>query len=246
MKIHIPINRHHESITTFAIADDHPLVRSAIRTFIQALGPNYKVVVEVSDGLELLKKVKNSNPDIIILDIEMPNFNGFQVLKELKLYNSNHKVIVLSAHYNEFFFKELILLGAASYLPKSCSEGQFITAVKTVLRDGFYITKEVSKEVVDELIGQNKIANLLTENKLSSREIEVIQLLAEGLLYKEIGDVLNISQNTVKYHIRKIYQRTDLKRIADLIKYAIRTGIAPINEPADIKFDSPRLRNMNK
>lgn len=234
-----------KDVFTFAIADDHNLVRSAIRTFIQTLGPKYKVVLEASDGKELLKGLKGFLPDIVILDIEMPICNGIEVLRELKSLNSTAKVIVLSAHYNEFFFKELVLQGAASYLPKNCSEGQFITAVNTVITDGFYLTKEVSKNVVDDLIEKKGMANLLSDNLLSTREVEVVKLLADGLIYKEIAQVLNISTNTVKYHIREIYRRTDCRRTADLIKYAIRVGITDINGSVKIKIASQRLRNYN-
>src|SRR5688572_9851614 len=124
-----------EKKVSIIVADDHEFVRKAICSYIPSLGPEFEIAGEVSDGAQLLEAIRVKVPDLVILDLEMPNKNGFDVLKELRTTGlaPDLKVIVLSAHYNEFFFKELVLLGAASYLPKNCGSAEFVHTVKAVL-----------------------------------------------------------------------------------------------------------------
>ena len=220
--------------TSVLIVDDHHFIRSALRSFI-ASTTEFILFGEAENGAAALELLKSKKPDIMILDLEMPVLSGFDVLKEIKSKKWNFRTIVLSAHYNEFIFKELLKLGASSYLPKNSNDDEFLKALRSVRDSGFYITPSVTKEVVLDLINENKVAFLLSEKIFSDRELEVINLICEGLHNKEIADRLFISVNTVKYHIKAIYKRMAVNSHAALIKYAIRVGITGVNTAFDKK-----------
>jgi DNA-binding NarL/FixJ family response regulator len=224
-----------ESVIRIVIADDHEFIRKGIVSYVHLLGPQYAVTGEAGDGQALLGLIRTAPPDLLILDLEMPVMNGFEVLRHIQSTPryAGTRVIVLSAHYNEFYFRELLLLGAASYLPKNCTGEQFVLAVRSVVADGFYITPNVTRSVVEELVKANGTQHLLSEKILSEREIEVIRLLSDGYSRAEIAEKLSISVNTVKFHLRGIYRKTTLGTNAALIKYAIRVGISGVEDPFD-------------
>jgi len=221
-----------------AVADDHELLRKAICTHIETLDDFTAKLTEFADGQSLMKYLQHHSPDVIILDLEMPKLNGFEVLRKMGVSGliKKSKVIVLSAHYNEFFFKELMLLGAASYLPKNWSSNTFKETLKQVREQGFHASQEVSREILLEIISNKTGSDLVSETNLSAREIEILELLCDGLMYKEIADKLAISVNTVKFHIKAIYKKTALNSNAALIKYAIRVGISAIEDSFNPKL----------
>jgi two-component system response regulator NreC len=208
------------------IADDHQFVREAISSHLERLGKEYVLIGEVSDGKELIQFFLDHNPDLLILDLEMPYISGFQILRALRESMHRCRVIVLSAHYNEFFYKELMLLGASSYLSKNCSRSEFLTAVTRVVSDGFYIVPEVNRKVIQDLIANSKLHFSLESNELTEREREILFHFSNGLLYKEIADKVCLSVNTIKFHIKSLYRKTATNSHAELIKYAIRTGLS--------------------
>ena len=216
--------------TTVAIVDDHHFLRRALKSFIEST-TEFEFIGESDNGAGAIELIKTKKPDILILDLEMPTLNGFEVLKEIKSKKWEVKTVVLSAHYNEFIFKELVKLGAVSYLPKNTTDADLLKALKAVKEIGFYINAAVTKEVVLDLVKENKIAHLLSENIFSDRELEVINLICEGLHNKEIADRLCISVNTVKFHVKAIYKRMSISSHAAIIKYAIRVGISSVDIP---------------
>jgi two-component system response regulator DegU len=224
-----------------AIADDHEFVRKAICSYIPSLGPSFKIVAEASDGISLLDIVEKHKPDLVILDLEMPNLNGFEVLKQLKAKTATQgiKVIVLSAHYNEFFFKELVVLGAASYLPKNCTSAEFVKTVQEVLKDGFSLPQAVTQEIVTDVVNDNRV-HTSGDKRLSEREIEVIELLCQGFKHKEIADKLKITTWTVRYHMKSIYRKTRQHNSAAVVKYAVRAGIINVESSFNPKLTYKR------
>ena len=178
-----------------------------------------------------MRILEYKNPDIVLLDIRMPDINGLEALKLIKERYPSIKTIIYSSQYSEYYFKEVILLGANSYIPKSASSETVLDTIKKVALDGYSITKEISKEILSGLIEQKKLEYLISDRILTSREIEILRLISEGYTYKQVADMIFISVNTVKFHIKAIHKKTEQSTLAALIKYAIRVGISDIEEP---------------
>lgn len=207
------------------IADDHNLGRQAFADFLESNCDNIKVIGQAANGQELLELVKRKKPDIVILDLEMPVLSGHQTLTVLTKRYPKIKTIIFSTHYNEFFISELMIAGACGYLSKSCVAEEMFETINKVYNEGFYFNNSVSRQVVTTLIDDKKLQYLVSEKILSEREIEVLQQICSEKQGKEIADALQISENTVQYHKKNIYNKTQADSLVGLVKYAIRTGI---------------------
>lgn len=207
------------------IADDHNLGRLAFADFLESNCEEIKVIGQAANGQELLELIKRKKPDIVILDLEMPVLNGHQTLAVLTKRYPKIKTIIFSTHYNEFFISELMIAGACGYLSKSCMAEDMFVTINKVYTEGFYFNNSVSRQVVTTLIDDKKLQYLVSEKILSEREIEVLQQICSEKQGKEIADALQISENTVQYHKKNIYNKTQADSLVGLVKYAIRTGI---------------------
>jgi DNA-binding NarL/FixJ family response regulator len=208
------------------LADDHNLGRQTFGAYIESYGDGIKVIGEAANGLELLDLLKNKIPDLVILDLEMPVLDGYKTLKILVEKFPTVKTIILSTHYNEFFISELMIAGACGYLPKNCFADDVFETINKVYTEGFYFNNSVSRQVVTTLIDERKLQYLVSERILSDREIEVLQEMCNEKQGKEIAEALKISENTVAFHKKNIYVKTNCQTLVGLVKYAIRTGIA--------------------
>jgi len=207
------------------LAEDHTIVRKGIRTLLES-EENIEVVGEAADGREVLKKIEGLTPDVVLMDISMPQLNGLEATRQLKKAMPDVKVLVLTVHLNEEYIYHALRAGASGYLVKHVDVTELITAVNAVYRGESYLSPSVSKKVIDEYI--RKAEENMGEDSLdylTSREREVLQLIAEGHTNKEIGDLLSISVKTVEAHRANLMGKLDLHSTAELTRYAIRKGV---------------------
>jgi len=208
------------------LADDHNLGRQTFSAYLENNSEEIKVIGEAENGLKLLELIETKIPDIVILDLEMPVLDGYKTLKVLVEKYPTIKTIILSTHYNEFFISELMLMGACAYLPKNCFAEEVFETITKVYNEGFCFNNMVSRQVITTLINERKLQYLVSEKILSDREIAVLQEICNEKQGKEIAEALNISENTVAFHKRNIYVKTNCETLVGLVKYAIRCGIA--------------------
>lgn len=199
---------------SIVLADDHAMFREGIRRIIERI-ENVVVSGEVNDGLELLARLKSSCPDLIILDISMPNLRGLEAIREIKKLYPKVKVLVLTMHRKKEFIHRALADGADGFLLKEDPSSELIRAVQTVKKGEKYLSPLISDALVSLTLAEAE-TDLLTR-----REREVLKLLAEGKKAQEIGEMLFISVNTVRRFRANIMEKLNINNLADLVKYAI-------------------------
>ena len=199
---------------TIILADDHAMLREGIRKIIERI-EDVQISGEVNDGLELLELLKRSSPNLVILDISMPNLRGLEAIREIKKTYPKVKVLVLTMHKKKEFLRQALRDGADGFLLKEDAGSELIRAVQTVRNGGKYLSPLLSS-VLTSLAVEEEITEVLT-----MREREVLKLLAEGKRTKEIAAALYISPHTVRRHRYNIMEKLNIKNLADLVKYAI-------------------------
>lgn len=212
---------------TIAIADDHAILRQGLQSLISQ-EKDLEVVGEASNGHETLELVKSKNPDILILDIAMPNLNGIEVSKRVKKNFAATKIIILSMYDDQEYIVELFACGVSGYLPKESVASDLIAAIRSVNKGDFYLSPSISKKVINNfLLTGSKPQG--TKDNLTKRELEILQLIAEGYSSREIGDLVNTSKRTIDTHRNNIMKKLNIHRKTDLVKYAIKQGIIKIH-----------------
>jgi DNA-binding NarL/FixJ family response regulator len=206
---------------TVIIADDHKLFIEGLERILSEM-PTVTLLDKLENGKEVLRNLNNTRPDLILMDIDMPIMNGIDALSEIRKLYPEQKVIMLSMHGEKRFIQEVLKLGANGYILKSSSKEDFQEGINRVLQGGKYF----SSEVTIELSQSNSTFEIHLPNSLSSRENDIIKLVAEGMSSKEIAAHLNISVRTVETHRKNIMTKMNFQNMADLIRYAIKTGIA--------------------
>ncbi|HLV81188.1 MAG TPA: response regulator transcription factor [Chthonomonadaceae bacterium] len=205
------------------IADDHGIVRSGIRTLLEQM-EGLEVVAEAADGQEALRLAKSHQPDIAIMDIGMPGLNGVEAAARMAKQLRSLRVIILSMHTSEEHVCQALRAGAAGYVVKDATTDELETAVRTVARGERYLSPTLSEHGIaiylERMQDASSAATLLT-----SRQREILQLVAEGYSTREISQRLHLSHKTVEAHRAQIMQRLDMRDVAGLVRYAIRAGI---------------------
>ena len=210
------------------LADDHTIVRQGLAKLLEA-EPHIKVVGEAQDGREAVSKGQKLNPDIVIMDIAMPLLNGIEATRQIKKLLPQTKIIILSMHSHDRYISELISLGASGYLLKDSTGVEIIKAVSAAVKGDVYLSPSISRRVIDDYLTLKKTSpreDLYA--KLSNREREVFQMIAEGHSTKKIADILFVSASTVKTHRANIMEKLQLENISQLIQFAIRLGIVDV------------------
>ena len=202
------------------LADDHAMFREGIRRIIERI-EDLSVICEVNDGLELLDVLKGSSPDLIILDISMPNLRGLEAIREIKKFYPKVKVLVLTMHKKREFILQALRDGADGFLLKEDAGGELVRAVQTIRNGGKYLSPLLSG-ILTSLALEKDEPEILTR-----REKEVLKLVAEGKKTEEIAEALFISPNTVRRHRSNVMEKLKIKRLADLVKYAISQNYIP-------------------
>ena len=214
-----------KSIRTL-IADDHALVRAGIRALVEKI-KGVSVVGEAGKGSEALKLIKELNPDLVLLDITMPDGSGFDVLHQLAKQFSSIRVIVLTVHEAGEYAMRAMREGAAGFLPKSSASTELEQAIHAVMRGEVYISPETSRKTLLEFDRDRNNRDLL--QNLSPRQKEVLRLIAEGRTTKQIAQMLEISVKTVETHRSQLMDRLDIHDVAGLVRYAIIVGLVEVD-----------------
>jgi len=205
------------------LADDHTLVRAGLRALLQSL-EGVQVVAEASHGREAVNLVTTYQPDVVLMDIGMPELNGLEATAHIVKDFATTRVIILSMHLNEEYVLKALRAGAAGYLVKDAGTAELETAVRAVARGETYLSPAVSKHVVGDYL-RRVGAEESPLDPLTPRQREVLQLLAEGHSTQDIAQKLNISTRTVETHRTQLMERLDIHDLASLVHYAIRTGL---------------------
>jgi len=206
------------------LADDHVMFRQGIKKILEG-AEGLEVVGEAGDGLKLLERLKKDVPDMVILDISMPNLRGLEATKEIKTISSDVKVLILTMHRDKEYVYYAISAGAEGYLLKEDADTELFTAIEKIRQGGHYISPLLSGELTHELIQASQKGQLTPpSDPLTLREREVLKLIAEGISNKEIADLLCISIRTAEHPRANIMEKLNIKQTANLIKYAIRKG----------------------
>ena len=209
------------------LADDHVLIREGIKQLLEFDG-SMKVIAEASDGIECLEKLKNVKPDILLLDINMPNMNGIDVLKELKEKNDPLKVLILTVHSEVEYLVKAVDIGANGYILKDSGSAELKQAINAVIDEGSYIQPNLIPALNSRLINRDMDKEKLAS--LTKREVEILTQVACGMFNKEIAVNLNISERTVKNHISNIFKKIDASDRTQAAVFAIRNNIVNLYE----------------
>lgn len=206
------------------LADDHKMVAEGLRALLE---PEFELVGIVEDGHELLDKAEQLKPDVIIADITMPSLNGIDAVGQLKKNGSEAKVVFLTMHHDAMYANRAFEAGASGFVLKHSASDELLTAIQEVLKGRTYITPIIAEELMQTYKNGSDIKKDPVR-KLTSRQREVLQLLAEGKSAKEVAKSLHISSRTVEFHKYHIMEELGLKTSAELVQFAIKNGIISI------------------
>jgi DNA-binding NarL/FixJ family response regulator len=209
------------------LVDDHRMTRDGLRAVLKE-NVDFEVIGEAGNGSEALQMAQQLLPDVVVMDICMPGLNGIEATRRITADNPDVKVIALSTYADKRYVLETLEVGAVGYITKVAASDELLRAIRAVVRGKKYLGDDVTGVVVDGYVGRLFPADDLAHSMLSSREREVVQLLAEGRSSTQIAVRLKISPNTVETHRRNIMKKLDLHTVADLTKYAVREGLTPL------------------
>jgi len=211
------------------LVDDHKIFLDGLSELLSK-EEAISVVGKASGGREALKLVPLYNPDIVVMDITMPDMNGIDATKMLSQRHPNIKIIALSMHLDRGMISQILEAGARGYILKDCSIDEFVRGIKAVSQDLVYLTPKAAKIVLEDYLLLKRGDVLAAENKLSPREMEVLRLLVKGEHTKSIASKLSISKSTVDTHRKNIMEKLNCANIADLTRYAIREGLVGLDD----------------
>jgi len=203
------------------LADDHTLVLEGIRLLLE---PEFELVGSVEDGQALLAAARTLKPDVILLDISMPRLNGIDAARRLRKLLPSARLIFVTMHAGADYVTEAFRAGAMGYILKRAAASELLTAIHAVLKGNHYVSPLVTRNALDLLISSSKPGGKFAD-RLTPRQREVLQLVAEGRSRKEIAGILHISVKTVEFHKGKLMRELNLQTVADFTRYAIEHGI---------------------
>jgi DNA-binding NarL/FixJ family response regulator len=210
--------------TKVLLVDDHKIMREGISALLRKYS-EFEVVGQAADGRQALEMASHLKPDIVIMDVGMPNLNGVEATKQLLSINPNVKVMALSTHSDGAVVAKMIKAGALGYMLKESAFEELIEALNTLQEGRTFLCNKISKVVFSDYVGLVTNAKTREGDGLSNREREVLQLVAEGHTTKEIAEVLNLSTKTIDSHREHIMEKLGIRNVAGLTKYAIREGL---------------------
>ena len=214
---------------TIILADDHQMFREGLRTMLEQES-DIEIIGEADDGLIALELVRDLSPDVVLMDIGMPNLNGIEATRQIKSISPDTKVIALSMQSADRMVIEMIKAGACGYLLKDCPFTELKSAIHTALLGRVYLSAQVADVLVKRIVAGKDNEEESPFSVLTNREREVLQLVSEGNSTKEMALLLNISVKTVDTHRQQIMNKLDIHSIAELTRYAIRTGLSPLEK----------------
>lgn len=213
-------------MTDILIADDHGIVREGLKRLLEAEA-DFHVCAEASDGREVLARVEETHPDVVVLDITMPQLGGLETLERLRAAHPELKVVLLSVHGEAPMVHSAAALGVNGYVLKNGQVSEVVSAVRAVTSGGSYFSPPVARELVDQIRAPRSVATDPL-GVLSGREREVLKLIAEGLSAKEIGQRLSISAKTVEAHRTSLMRKLGARKATELVRFAVRHGVIEV------------------
>jgi len=211
------------------LADDHKLMREGLRMLLEKLGW-MTIVGEADNGVSAVRMARDLKPDLVLMDIAMPDLNGVEATRRIMTEAPGVKVIALSMHADKRFVRHMFAAGAAGYVLKGSAFEEVAAAIKTVAAGRIYISPKITDLVLAEYVKQLTKPSAEAESPLSGREREVLQMLAEGKSSRAIAERLHVSVTTVDTHRKHIMDKLGFRSIAELTKYAVREGLTPLDE----------------
>ena len=210
------------------LADDHQILREGLRALL-AKEPDITVVGEAGNGRQSVQLARTLHPDVVVMDVAMPDMNGIDATRQIIGGISGTRVIALSMHSDKRFVKEMLRAGASGYLLKDCAMEELVLAIHAVMAKKVYLSPAISGIVADEFVRRSEDADASPFAALSPREREVLQLLAEGHGAREIAGTIGVSVKTVETHRQHIMDKLDIHSIAELTKCAVREGLTRLD-----------------
>ena len=211
------------------LADDHAIIRQGIKALLER-EPDLEVIGETGDGLAVLGLVESLQPDVVILDLEMPGMKGLEVTYQIRQNFKNIYVVILSMHDKEAYVLEALRKGASGYVLKGSEVQDLIQAIHNAVKGRRFLSQPLSDHAIEAYMQKAQGENLDPFETLTPRERQIFHLVIEGMSNKEIADRLVVSQRTVETHRSKMMRKLDLNNHVELIRYALKNGIIPLEE----------------
>jgi DNA-binding NarL/FixJ family response regulator len=208
--------------------DDHEIVREGLRTLLEK-EPGIDVVAVADNGRTAVQLARDLRPDVAVIDLAMPGMNGFEATRRMIVENPDIRILVLSMHSARRYMVEALAAGAKGYLMKDCTPAEFVGAIRAVAENQTYVSPKLAGVIIKDYLKRFPDTVPAVSSILSSREREVLQLVAEGENTKEIAFTLGLSKKTVETHRQQIMKKLNLFSIAELIRYAIREGLTSVD-----------------
>ena len=216
-------------MTTIILADDHPIVRRGLRSVLE-VEKDFSLIGEAGDGIDAVRLVENLTPNILIADMMMPGLTGLEVIRQVRHRVPNVKIIILSMHAAESYVLEALRNGANGYVLKDSAADELVHAIREVLAGRRYLSSQLSERAIETYIQKSESSLTDSYDSLTNREREVLKLAAEGCTNNEIAERLFISPRTAETHRANLMKKLSLSNHTELIRYAIRRGLLPLDE----------------
>jgi len=217
------------SLTTIVLADDHHVVRQGLRALLEA-EPGFSVVAEAADGLAAADLVERLKPNVLVLDLMMPRLGGLEVARQVRQRSPQTRVVVLSMHANEAYVLEALRNGVAGYVLKESTAADLVQAVREAVAGRRYLSPPLSERAIELYVQKAQATIPDIYETLTSREREVLHLVAEGYSNADIAARLSIARRTAETHRARVMRKLGLRNQTELIRYALRRGILPMEE----------------
>jgi two-component system, NarL family, response regulator NreC len=222
---------------TLMLVDDHDVVRTGLRSFLETQ-PGLQVIAEARNGIEALEQAKNLQPDVVLMDITMPDMDGMEATRQLKKSNPECQVMALTVHADKQYFMEMLAAGASGYITKQAAAEELVAAIRAIAAGNVYLQPALARWLLDDYQRLIKQTGLRSHNEpqekdrdavsldiLSPRERQVLELVGEGLNNNAIGEQLKLSPKTIARHRERIMNKLNMHSRTELVKFAIRTGL---------------------
>jgi DNA-binding NarL/FixJ family response regulator len=208
------------------VVDDHDVVRRGLKSVLEA-HQGWQVCAEAANGRSAVTQAEQLNPDVVVMDISMPDMNGLEAARQIKKIHPKAEIVILSVHFSDQLVRDIVDAGAKSYILKSDAERDLVIAVEAVANHRSYFTTQVSEMVMDGFRRRDTAPSpqVLKRERLTSREREIVQLLAEGRSSKQVATTLGISTKTAETHRANIMRKLEIHSVSDLVRYAVRNQI---------------------
>lgn len=214
--------------TRILLADDHKIIRDGLRALLEKL-PEMELIAEAENGRTAVRLARKFSPDVVIMDVAMADLNGIEATRKIISETPKVKVIALSMHSDRRFIVEMLKAGASGYMLKDCAFEDLTKAIGAVLTDRIYLSPGITDKVIKDYVSSLSRADFSVYSILTDRELEVLQLIAEGKSTKQTASLLHVSVKTVETHRKNIMDKLDIHNIAELTKYAIREGLTSLD-----------------